>query len=171
MCHSICVEVWVQVASIGSLFPPCGRSEDPAVVIRLGSKHCYLLNHFNCPERWMRIVHLPYLIKAVTLTVCIFCFSTTAKVPQRLVGFMRPENGNTQQMQQELQRKFHGKLFLVVSYTSYPHLAPPKNCITWIRNNELPLFRVRFSENANLLLLKCHLCGFKIKQHGYCWFQ
>ncbi|XP_003504041.1 nuclear pore complex protein Nup155 [Cricetulus griseus] len=33
--------------------------------------------------------------------------NTTAKVPQRLVGFMRPENGNTQQMQQELQRKFH----------------------------------------------------------------
>ncbi|XP_049995011.1 nuclear pore complex protein Nup155 isoform X2 [Alexandromys fortis] len=33
--------------------------------------------------------------------------NTTAKVQQRLVGFMRPENGNTQQMQQELQRKFH----------------------------------------------------------------
>uniref|UniRef100_A0A8D1C7J8 Nuclear pore complex protein Nup155 n=1 Tax=Sus scrofa TaxID=9823 RepID=A0A8D1C7J8_PIG len=33
--------------------------------------------------------------------------STTAKVQQRLIGFMRPENGNTQQMQQELQRKFH----------------------------------------------------------------
>ncbi|KAM5264755.1 nuclear pore complex protein Nup155 isoform 2-T2 [Ctenodactylus gundi] len=33
--------------------------------------------------------------------------NTTAKVQQRLIGFMRPENGNTQQMQQELQRKFH----------------------------------------------------------------
>ncbi|XP_016079465.1 PREDICTED: nuclear pore complex protein Nup155 isoform X2 [Miniopterus natalensis] len=33
--------------------------------------------------------------------------NTTAKVQQRLMGFMRPENGNTQQMQQELQRKFH----------------------------------------------------------------
>nr|KAF6490461.1 nucleoporin 155 [Molossus molossus] len=33
--------------------------------------------------------------------------STTAKVQQRLMGFTRPENGNTQQMQQELQRKFH----------------------------------------------------------------
>ncbi|XP_047622801.1 nuclear pore complex protein Nup155 isoform X2 [Phacochoerus africanus] len=33
--------------------------------------------------------------------------STTAKMQQRLIGFMRPENGNTQQMQQELQRKFH----------------------------------------------------------------
>ncbi|GAB1299230.1 Nuclear pore complex protein Nup155 [Apodemus speciosus] len=33
--------------------------------------------------------------------------NTTAKVQQRLVGFLRPENGNTQQMQQELQRKFH----------------------------------------------------------------
>uniref|UniRef100_A0A2K6SBX7 Nucleoporin 155 n=1 Tax=Saimiri boliviensis boliviensis TaxID=39432 RepID=A0A2K6SBX7_SAIBB len=31
----------------------------------------------------------------------------TAKVQQRLIGFMRPENGNPQQMQQELQRKFH----------------------------------------------------------------
>ncbi|XP_012873976.1 PREDICTED: nuclear pore complex protein Nup155 [Dipodomys ordii] len=33
--------------------------------------------------------------------------NTTTKVQQRLIGFMRPENGNTQQMQQELQRKFH----------------------------------------------------------------
>uniref|UniRef100_A0A2K5IJH6 Nuclear pore complex protein Nup155 n=1 Tax=Colobus angolensis palliatus TaxID=336983 RepID=A0A2K5IJH6_COLAP len=33
--------------------------------------------------------------------------NTTAKVQQRLIGFMRPENGNPQQMQQELQRKFH----------------------------------------------------------------
>ncbi|XP_040833408.1 nuclear pore complex protein Nup155 isoform X2 [Ochotona curzoniae] len=33
--------------------------------------------------------------------------NTTAKVQQRLMGFMRPENGNSQQMQQELQRKFH----------------------------------------------------------------
>ncbi|XP_006876995.1 PREDICTED: nuclear pore complex protein Nup155 isoform X2 [Chrysochloris asiatica] len=33
--------------------------------------------------------------------------NTTAKVQQRLLGFMRPENGNTQQMQQELQRKLH----------------------------------------------------------------
>ncbi|ELW53479.1 Nuclear pore complex protein Nup155 [Tupaia chinensis] len=33
--------------------------------------------------------------------------NTTAKVQQRLIGFMRPENGNTQQMQQELQRKLH----------------------------------------------------------------
>ncbi|XP_038599878.1 nuclear pore complex protein Nup155 isoform X2 [Tachyglossus aculeatus] len=33
--------------------------------------------------------------------------NTTAKVQQRLIGFMRPENGNSQQMQQELQRKFH----------------------------------------------------------------
>nr|KAF6441700.1 nucleoporin 155 [Rousettus aegyptiacus] len=33
--------------------------------------------------------------------------NTTAKVQQRLIGFMHPENGNTQQMQQELQRKFH----------------------------------------------------------------
>ncbi|XP_065729471.1 nuclear pore complex protein Nup155 isoform X2 [Phocoena phocoena] len=33
--------------------------------------------------------------------------NTTAKVQQRLIGFLRPENGNTQQMQQELQRKFH----------------------------------------------------------------
>ncbi|XP_007447977.1 PREDICTED: nuclear pore complex protein Nup155 isoform X2 [Lipotes vexillifer] len=33
--------------------------------------------------------------------------NATAKVQQRLIGFMRPENGNTQQMQQELQRKFH----------------------------------------------------------------
>lgn len=27
---------------------------------------------------------------------------------------MRPENGNTQQMQQELQRKLHGKLLLLI---------------------------------------------------------
>ncbi|KAF6357331.1 nucleoporin 155 [Rhinolophus ferrumequinum] len=33
--------------------------------------------------------------------------NTPAKLQQRLIGFMRPENGNTQQMQQELQRKFH----------------------------------------------------------------
>uniref|UniRef100_A0A673TBH2 Nucleoporin 155 n=1 Tax=Suricata suricatta TaxID=37032 RepID=A0A673TBH2_SURSU len=33
--------------------------------------------------------------------------NTTTKVQQRLLGFMRPENGNSQQMQQELQRKFH----------------------------------------------------------------
>ncbi|KAK1345362.1 hypothetical protein QTO34_014073 [Cnephaeus nilssonii] len=33
--------------------------------------------------------------------------NATAKVPQRLIGFMRPENGNTQQVQQELQRKLH----------------------------------------------------------------
>ncbi|XP_028916522.1 nuclear pore complex protein Nup155 isoform X2 [Ornithorhynchus anatinus] len=33
--------------------------------------------------------------------------NTTTKVQQRLIGFMRPENSNSQQMQQELQRKFH----------------------------------------------------------------
>ncbi|XP_044520250.1 nuclear pore complex protein Nup155 isoform X2 [Gracilinanus agilis] len=33
--------------------------------------------------------------------------TTAARVQQRLIGFMRPENGSSQQMQQELQRKFH----------------------------------------------------------------
>ncbi|KAL4683872.1 hypothetical protein H8959_021566, partial [Pygathrix nigripes] len=40
---------------------------------------------------------------------------TTAKVQQRLIGFMRPENGNPQQMQQELQRKFHGLALLFLA--------------------------------------------------------
>uniref|UniRef100_A0A4X2JYW2 Nucleoporin 155 n=1 Tax=Vombatus ursinus TaxID=29139 RepID=A0A4X2JYW2_VOMUR len=33
--------------------------------------------------------------------------TTPARVQQRLIGFMRPENGSSQQVQQELQRKFH----------------------------------------------------------------
>ncbi|OBS78292.1 hypothetical protein A6R68_19317, partial [Neotoma lepida] len=46
-------------------------------------------------------------ITAIESSVPGQLLDTTAKVQQRLVGFMRPENGNTQQMQQELQRKFH----------------------------------------------------------------
>jgi hypothetical protein len=56
--------------------------------------HLYFLKSDPCPSK--------------THTHCNFGFSTTARVQQRLVGFMRPENGNTQQMQQELQRKFQG---------------------------------------------------------------
>uniref|UniRef100_A0A8D0GNR6 Nucleoporin 155 n=1 Tax=Sphenodon punctatus TaxID=8508 RepID=A0A8D0GNR6_SPHPU len=36
-------------------------------------------------------------------------FSTPANLQQRLLGFMRPDGGSSQQVQQDLQRKFHGK--------------------------------------------------------------
>lgn len=35
-------------------------------------------------------------------------FSTPANLQQRLLGFMRPDGGSSQQVQQELQRKYHG---------------------------------------------------------------
>ena len=36
---------------------------------------------------------------------------------------MRPENGNTQQMQQELQRKLHGKLLLLIDQLNVDDLS------------------------------------------------
>ncbi|EMP30278.1 hypothetical protein UY3_12603 [Chelonia mydas] len=36
-------------------------------------------------------------------------FSTPANLQQRLLGFMRPDGGSSQQVQQELQRKFHAE--------------------------------------------------------------
>lgn len=61
---------------------------------------------------------------------------------------MRPENGNTQQMQQELQRKFHGKLFLVVSYT-----RDPTKELHYLKRKQWA-FRVNMSENTDIFIIK-----------------
>uniref|UniRef100_A0A8C5THZ5 Nuclear pore complex protein Nup155 n=1 Tax=Malurus cyaneus samueli TaxID=2593467 RepID=A0A8C5THZ5_9PASS len=38
-----------------------------------------------------------------------YSFSTPANLQQRLLGFMRPDGGSSQQVQQELQRKYHAE--------------------------------------------------------------
>jgi len=37
-------------------------------------------------------------------------FTSPANLPQRLLGFMRPDGASSQQVQQELQRKYHSEL-------------------------------------------------------------
>lgn len=39
-----------------------------------------------------------------------FSFSSPANLQQRLLGFMRPDGASSQQVQQELQRKYHSEL-------------------------------------------------------------
>lgn len=39
----------------------------------------------------------------------LISFSSPANLQQRLLGFMRPDGASSQQVQQELQRKFHCK--------------------------------------------------------------
>lgn len=49
----------------------------------------------------------PSRITSVLLPVS---FSSPANLQQRLLGFMRPDGANSQQVQQELQRKYHSEL-------------------------------------------------------------
>lgn len=54
----------------------------------------------------MKHVFFGFLLFCVLLPIS---FSSPANLQQRLLGFMRPDGASSQQVQQELQRKYHSK--------------------------------------------------------------
>ncbi len=91
----------------------------------------------------------PSCITSVLLRVS---FSSPANLQQRLLGFMRPDGANSQQVQQELQRKYHSELWVQVSTFSW--------ILSWesISQTSLILWILFNNVDLNLVSLCFYLC-------------
>lgn len=56
-----------------------------------------------------------------TTTLLLVSFTSPANLQQRLLGFMRPDGASSQQVQQELQRKYHSELYFPDYYNLNRH--------------------------------------------------
>lgn len=61
---------------------------------------------------WKKRFSVSFTIHPCGITSVVFplSFSSPANLQQRLLGFMRPDGASSQQVQQELQRKYHSEL-------------------------------------------------------------